>query len=431
MKEQRWLRIIPVALVMYTISYIDRTNIALALDPHISTMMKDLLMDDRLKGQAAGIFFLGYALLQTPGGWLAARWSPKKLIAVLLVFWGICAVGCGLASDFRQFATMRFLLGVAESSVFPAMLVLLANWFPRAERARANAYWSLCQPLAVAGAAPVTGWLLGAFGWKTMLIAEGTLPFIWLPVWLYFISDHPSDARWISHEERDWLETRLRQESGQVEPAKKFSVGRALLHPMTLVMLTISFLYNSAAYGCNTFLTDSFKNGEHRFSAWQTGLLFAFPYAVTAVCMVIISRRSDRSGERRAHAAFIYAVSGVSLIISVLLRAQFFWLSFAFLCLAVPGPFAGLAPFWAIPTETLPRATAGAVIGLVNAIGNVGGYYGPRIVGILKSRTHDITVPFSVLGGALLVASALCFLLPKSRPTFRDESLEKPITSNL
>ena len=126
MKEQRWLRIIPVALIMYTISYIDRTNISLALDPKISTMMKDLFMDDKMKGHAAGIFFLGYVLLQIPGGFLANRWSAKKLVGILLVFWGICAVGCGLVKTFKQFEIMRFMLGVAESGVYPATLVMLA-----------------------------------------------------------------------------------------------------------------------------------------------------------------------------------------------------------------------------------------------------------------------------------------------------------------
>src|SRR5258708_7941303 len=145
MRDKRWLRIIPVALIMYTISYVDRTNISLALDPNRSSMMKDLFMDDKMKGHAAGIFFLGYILLQIPGGYLASRWSAKKIISMFLVAWGVCAVGCGLAQSFRQFEVMRFLLGVAESGVYPATLVLLASWFPRAERARANAFWNLCQ----------------------------------------------------------------------------------------------------------------------------------------------------------------------------------------------------------------------------------------------------------------------------------------------
>jgi MFS family permease len=413
MKEQRWLRIIPVALIMYTISYVDRTNVSLAFDPHISSLMKDLAMNDRLKGQAAGIFFLGYVFLQMPGGYLASRWSPRKLISIFLVLWGFCAVGCGLASSFKEFAVMRFFLGMAESGVYPTMLVLLANWFPRSERARAGAYWNLCQPLAVAGSAPITGWLLGGWGWQKMLIIEGALPFIWLPVWLYFIRDHPRDAKWISAEEKDFLETTLKREAAELEPPEKIPVWRFLLKPTVFAMVSICFLYNCASYGCLTFLTESLKNGGHSFTGFQTGLLFAFPYVVTAVFMVVNSWHSDKTGERRFHAATVYVISGVALIVSVLIREHSFWLSYAFLCLAIPGPFASLAPFWAIPVETMPRAAAGAVIGLVNALGNVGGYLGPTIVGELKTQTHGITVPFAVLGSGLLVAAALCFRLPK------------------
>jgi MFS family permease len=413
--EQRWLRIIPVALIMYTISYVDRTNVALALDPKISTMMKDLLMDDRLKGQAAGIFFFGYVLLQIPGGYWASHWSPKKLISIFLVLWGICAVGCGLASSFKQFFVMRFLLGVAESGVYPSMLVLLANWFPRAERARANAYWTLCQPLAVAGSAPITGWLLGSWGWQTMLIIEGALPFIWLPIWLYFISDHPRDAKWISTGEKNSLETTLSREIAETETKEKIPLMKIFSQPAVFTMLAICFLYNTSSYGCNTFLTEGLKGGGHNFTAAQTGILFAIPYIVTAIVMILNSRHSDKTGERRGHAAFVYAMSGIALIASVLLRGKFFWLSYACLCFAIPGPFAGLAPFFAIPAETMPRAAIGAVIGLVNALGNVGGYLGPTIVGELKTRTHGIKIPFGVLGVLLLAAAALCFLLPKSK----------------
>ena len=162
MKSQRWLRIIPVALIMYTISYVDRTNVNMALTPKISSLMKDLFMDDKMKGEAAGIFFIGYVLLQIPGGHLATRWSARKLISLCLVFWGLCAVACGLAQSFRQFEVARFFLGIAESAVFPSMLILLANWFPRSERAQANAYWNLCQPLGVMISAVLTGALLGS-----------------------------------------------------------------------------------------------------------------------------------------------------------------------------------------------------------------------------------------------------------------------------
>jgi len=411
MTQQRWLRIIPVALLMYTISYIDRTNVSLALDPKISNLMKDLFMDDRMKGEAAGIFFFGYLLLQIPGGYLASYWSARKIISLCLIGWGICAIGCGLAHTFRQFEWMRFLLGVAESGVFPATLVLLANWFPRAERARANACWQLCQPLAVAGSAPITGWLLGQYGWQPMLILEGILPFIWLPIWWFCIRDHPGEASWISPEEKNFLETTLQKESAELEPPQKISWLERFRHPSIPVMIALYFLHNCAAYGCMTFFTDGLKG--RGFSAVQYGFLFAVPYAVTAVIMILNSWHSDKTHERRGHVAAVYFMSGTSLILSVLFR-QHFWISYALMCLAIPGPFAAMAPFWAIPSETLPRAAMGIVMGLVNAFGNLGGYAGNYLVGWLKNEYQTTAIPFSVLGVGMLVCAGLAFLLPQA-----------------
>src|SRR5437867_1405538 len=270
MTERRWLRIIPVALIMYTISYVDRTNISLALEPKISSMMKDLLMDDKLKGQVAGIFFIGYVLLQIPGGYWAARWSARRIVSLFLIGWGICAAGCGLSHTFRQVEVMRFLLGVAESGVFPATLVLLANWFPRAERARANAYWSLCQPLALAGSAPFTGWLLQTYGWQRMMIIEGLLPFLWLPIWWVCIRDHPREAKWISAEERNFLETTLQKEAAVLERAKSTPFWEIFRRPVVVVMVAISFLYNCEAYGCQTFFTTTL--GGRGFTGFQYGV---------------------------------------------------------------------------------------------------------------------------------------------------------------
>src|SRR6185369_6950330 len=225
-----------------------------------------------------------------PGGYFANRWSARKLVSIFLVCWGACAVGCGLVRTVEQFKWMRFLLGVAESGVFPATLVLVANWFPRQERARANAYWILCQPLAVAGAAPITGALLGVWGWRTALILEGILPLLWLPIWWFFISDHPREAKWISKEELEHLETTLRRETAELEPVQGGSVWQAVTRPAVLlaiaVMLPIYFLQNCAAYGCNTFLSEALKAPGKNFSPVETGLLYAVPYVVAAVFMI-------------------------------------------------------------------------------------------------------------------------------------------------
>jgi len=416
MKEQRWLRIIPVALMMYTISYVDRTNVALALDPTISTMMGDLQMDDKMKGHAAGIFFFGYVLLQIPGGYWANRWSARKIISIFLICWGICAVGCGLARTFREFEIMRFFLGVAESGVFPATSVLLANWFPRSERARANGYWNLCQPLAIVASAPLTGCLLGVYGWQKMLMIEGALPFLWLPIWWFCIRDHPREAKWISSEERHYLETTLQKEIAEQETAASSSIWEKLAHPSILVMVAIYFLHNCAAYGCMNFFTSTLKN--QGFSAVQYGFLFAIPYAVTAVIMILNSWHSDKTHERRGHVAAVYLLSGTSLILSVSLKHNF-WLSYALMCLAIPGPFAAMAPFWSNTSETLPRSVFGIVVGVVNAFGNLGGFAGPYIVGWLKKEYDSVAIPFSALGVGMLVAAGLAFLLPKAARQIR------------
>ena len=425
MTDKRWLRIIPVALIMYTISYVDRTNVSLALDPKISHMLRDLVMDDQMKGEAAGIFFFGYLLLQVPGGYLATHWSARKIISLFLICWGACAVACGLSHTFRQFELMRFFLGVAESGVFPATLVLLANWFPRDERARANAYWCLCQPLAVAASAPLTGWLLGAYGWQKMLIAEGMLPFLWLPVWWFFISDHPRSAKWISANEREALEAKLQAEKAELDLASPVSLWARISNPSVFLMITIYFLHNSAAYGCMTFFTSGLHSKN--LSALQYGILFAIPYALTAVIMVLVSRHSDKTGERRGHVAAVYILSGTSLILSVCIQGHF-WISYAFLCLAIPGPFAALGPFWAISTEVLPRNIAGVVMGLVNAFGNLGGFFGPDITGWLMKRYHNVAVPFGALGAGMLVAAALSFLLPagKGRGKTPNSNIQTP-----
>jgi MFS family permease len=412
-KQERWLRIIPVALIMYTISYIDRTNVSLALDGNISHMMRDLLMDDRMKGEAFGIFFFGYVLLQIPGGYLASRWSPKKLVTLFLVLWGLAAISCGLVKTFRQFELVRFLLGVAESAVYPTTLVLLANWFPKAERARATGYWNLCQPMAVALSAPLTGWLLATQGWKFTLVLEGLLPVIWIPIWWFFIHDHPREAPWISQAERDYLEPTIQAETAQLEPPKKVPVWAALARPVVAVMVLIYFLHNCAAYGCMSFMSNLLKSNQTQTSGFEYGLLFAGPYLVTALVMVVVSWHSDKVLERRKHVLAVYMMSGVSLIASALLQDRSFWLSYAFLCFAIPGPFAAQAPFWAIPAETMPRSVLGAIIGLVNAVGNLGGFFGSYIVGWLKHHTDGITVPFAILGASLVVAGCLALALPK------------------
>ncbi len=179
-------------------------------------------------------------------------------------------------------------------------------------------------------------------------------------------------------------------------------------------MVPVYFLQNCASYGLMTFLGEGLKGRGMPPTGLQYGVLFAIPYAVAAALMIVVSRSSDRTGERRGHVALAYGASGLCLAASVLVSDRSFWLSYLLLCFAVPGPIVALAPFWAIPAETMPRGALGAVMGLVNAIGNVGGYVGPFAVGWIKRETGSISLPFLMLAGALVLAAVLAFLLPKS-----------------
>lgn len=408
--EKRWQHIIPVAFIMYTIAFVDRTNISLAL-PSIS---HDLHMNPAQAGSAAGVFFWGYLLLQIPGGYLAEHWSAKRFISILLVCWGLAAVVCGLVSDWEQFWVMRLVLGVAEGGVWPATLVLLAHWFPRSERARANAYWMLCLPTAVVISSPISGWILGRWGWRAMLISEGAIPFVWLLIWIMFIEDHPRQAKWISSDERSFLEQTLERESGELDPAAPEPFIKVLFRPQVLLMVLIYFLLNSGNYGY-LFWLPSALHSEKRLSDLMVGFLFAVPFIVTGIGMVLLSKHSDKMAERKGHVAAGLAWGGVFLLASVFLGPHSFVLSFIAIVVVGAGSYGALGPFWAIPSETLPRSVSGSAMGLINALGNLGGFFGPLVVGYLNKRTGNFVYGFAALGVGFIVAALLTSFVRTSR----------------
>jgi MFS family permease len=406
MRSQRWFHIIPVSFIMYTIAFIDRTNVSLALP----SMSRALHMNPTQGGSAAGVFFWGYIVLQIPGGHLAQRWSAKRFVSILLVVWGLCSVGCGLVHTWQQFWVMRLLLGVAEGGVWPAVLVLLSHWFPRTERARANAYWMLCLPVAVIFSSPLSGWILGRWNWRVLLIAEGVLPFLWLVIWWIFIDDYPHQARWISPEERSYLEATLHQESLEIGSAKPGPFWQALLSPTVLVMIGIYLLLNIGSYGYLFWLPSALENAK-KMSNLLVGILFALPYIVTGIGMVVLSRHSDKHRERRGHVAVGMAWGGVCMLVCILLSSRFPPLAFVAICLVGAGSYGMLGPFWAIPTETLPRSVSGPAMGLINALGNLGGYIGPLAVGFIFHRTGDFRYSFALLSLAYISGAALTLLI--------------------
>ena len=402
----RWTRIIPVALIMYTIAFIDRTNISLAL-PRIS---RELNLDPQQAGTVAGIFFWGYLALQIPGGHLAKHWSPKKFISVLLIAWSLFAVGCGFARNYHELLLLRLLLGVAESGVFPATLILLSHWFSRAERARANAMWLLCLPGAVILSSPFSGWMLDHCGWRIMLIAEGVLPLAWLAIWLAFVQDNPAEARWLPQAERESLVAKLRAESAALEHSEDVPYLRALMRPQVFVLAAIYFCFVSGQMGLLFWLpsaTETFK----KLSSLHTGIVYTFPFIIGAIALLVVARHSDKANERRKHASAAMFLGGLFILLAVAVIPYSPLLAFAFITLSGIGAYAPMGPFWAIPTETLPAKTVGSVMGFVNAIGNLGAYFAPLIVGYLNKMTGNFVSGFAYLGAITVVGGALCLLL--------------------
>src|SRR5579872_3227999 len=410
MPSDRWRHIIPVAFIMYTISFVDRTNISLALP----VMSRDLHMNPTQAGSAAGIFFWGYLLLQIPGGYLAQRWSAKRFVAILLVLWAMCAMACGLVRTENQFWWMRLLLGVAEGGVWPAVLVLLANWFRRGERARANAFWMVCLPLAVVISAPISGWILDHWNWRVMLVAEGVLPLLWLGPWLAFLDDDPRQARWLPATQRDRLRGDLEREAEGVAHTTSDNLLRALVRPQAWLMVAVYFSFASGMFGY-IFWLPSAVEGARKLSNTLTGVLFAIPFLIGALGMVALSRHSDAVSERRGHVSAALAWAGLLLVSGVLVSNAVPVLAYVLICLVGAGIYGMMGPFWAIPTETLPSRLAGPTMGLVNAFGNLGGYFGPLAVGYLKQRTGNFHYAFLALAAVMLAGAGLALLLPRSQ----------------
>jgi sugar phosphate permease len=410
MPQQRWLRIIPAALITYTIAYIDRVNVSMAL-PSLS---RDLHMDSAQAGNVAGIFFWGYLLLQIPGGHIANRWSAKRFISILLFAWGIAAVGCGLVRTWHELWIMRLLLGITQGGVFSATLVLISHWFPRGERARANALWLICGPIALIISSPLSGWILDHWSWRVMLISEGALPFAWLIIFNMLIYDHPRDARWISAEECAYLEETLQRQGAELERVQPEPTLRAICRPQVLLLVLIYFLRMSTEVGFLMWLPSALEKARKLSSAGVGGLA-TLPFAVAIVAMLVNSWHSDKTGERRGHVAVPFALGGAFLLIGVSLSQSCPAVAFVFVCLTTIGTYGPLGPFWAIPTETLSRDVAATTMGVITALGSLGGFFGPVAIGYLNKYEGNFQHGFGLIGFALLVISVLCLKITNVR----------------
>jgi MFS transporter, ACS family, tartrate transporter len=407
-------RLLPFLFLLYIIAFLDRINISFAgLD-----MTRELGFSDSVFGLGSGIFFAGYVLLEIPGTLLVELWSARKWIARIMITWGLVGSLTGLIHTAHQFYWARFLLGVAEAGFFPGIVVYLTHWYREQDRARAMAMFMSAIPIAQVIGAPVSGALLqihwfGYSGWRWLLVLEGVPAVIAGFAALFYLTDRPRDARWLSGDERAWIAGELGREA-EAKQGARTSWWRVFQNRDVILLTAVYFLGACAQYGFSFWLPKMIQRLSG-FGSFQVAMIAALPFLASWPVMLLLSWSSDRTGERRWHTAAAYLAlaaglaggvwSGRSVPIGILMFS-----------LAGIGISARLPAFWALPASLLGGATAAAAVGAINCIGNLGGFVGPYLLGALSSDTGGYSTGIWYLAGASVLAAVLILLVrPKPR----------------
>jgi MFS family permease len=410
----RWLRIIPPTIIIYIIAYMDRMNISFAM---AGGMNKSLGLSMTTSGLAAGVFFFGYMLLQVPAGHIAEHGSAKKYILWTILAWGGISLATAFVQNAWQLFAMRFLLGVAEGGVYPALLTVIANWFPTKELGRANALFLMSLPLSTLITNPVSGWIVAHYDWRWLFITEGVVSLLLICIWLPLISDHPEGAKWISSAEKDYLQTTLAREKAErvlaVQGASevKYSYAQLFVDKNLWLMVTLLICYTTGQYGYTIWLPTLVRSLTKQ-SLTTVGWLTALPYVSALAGLYLFGALSDKTRNRRLCTAFSLLGFAVCFWFSTLFPDRI-WFSFALLVLTGVFTKSMQAPFWAIPPLLFPPGLSGGARGVINALGNLGGFLGPAMVGWLTVRTGNMKSGIYGLALSLLLGAALTMLLPR------------------
>lgn len=410
--RKRWARILPAVFITYSLAYLDRANYGfgaaagMARSLHISGYQSDLL---------GALFFLGYFLPQIPGVMLVRRYSARWLIFLALLAWGAFAALTGVIRSFWLLALDRTLLGVAESFVFPALLIVLTRWFTRGERSRANALMILANPTTVLWMSAVTGFLIRATDWQQAFILEGLAAVVWSVVWLALVRDTPQESAWMSAEARAELESELSREQ---EALPRMANLRVAFRDRNVVRLcTNYFFWSLGIYGFVLWLPVVIRTATQA-AMDVTGLLSAAPYLAAVAGMLGVSHFSDRSGRRREFVWPVLVLAGVALAGSYFSLERSFGVAYVCLILAACGMYAPYGPFFAMIPELLPENVAGETMALINSCGALGGFFGVWGVGLLKTWTGSSQAGFLLMSGALIVSGGLA--VPGGRASRRN-----------
>ena len=396
-----YLRILPFAALTYFFCYLDRINVGFAA----LTMNKDIGLDAAIYGMAAGAFFWGYVLFEVPSNIILEKVGARMWIARIMITWGLISGATAFATGPYSFMVIRFFLGLAEAGLFPGFVLYFTYWFPDQYRARINSGFTLALPIAVASGAPISTALLGLDGmwglkgWQLMYILEA-IPTVLIGVCVFFyLTDRPEKAQWLSAEERGWLRDRITGEQKRIEAQHGVGLLRSFWDPKVM-LLSLNYIgIVTASLGMLLFLPTIVK--ELGISNMQVGWVTMIPYTCGAIAMVFCGWLSDRIGERRWTLFWTCLLSAAGLVVAGLTIGS--WWSVVGMSIAAVGFYGTKGPFWSMPTMFLTGTAAASGIAWINSLGNLGGFFGPSMVGWARELSG------SYAGG--LYALAVCAIV--------------------
>lgn len=416
------LRIVPFIMLLYFIAFLDRVNIGFAA----LTMNTDLGFSPAVFGFGAGIFFLGYFLFEVPSNLILHKVGARIWIARVMITWGLVSGGMAFVQGSTSFYTLRFLLGVAEAGFFPGIILYLSYWFPAQKRAQVTAIFMAAAPISTALGSPISAALLemhgmmGFAGWQWMFVLEAVPAVILGVVVLFWLTDRPEKAKWLSEEERGWLIATLQREQAAKQATAQHSVWKGLLDKRVLALSLVYFGTSAGLYTLGIWSPQIIKTLG--VSSMTVGLLNAIPAVLAVAAMVLWARHSDKTGERSWHviAACIVAAAGLFMagittsIVGVILA----------LTIVNCGISASKPPLWSMPTLFLSGSAAAAGIATINSLGNLGGFVGPFMIGLIKQQTGSYTWGLWFVAGLLILSSiVVLWLSASSRKAQASETL--------
>lgn len=407
-------RILPYIFLLYIIAYLDRINVSTAA----LTMNKELAITSQQFGLLFGIFFFGYFLFEIPSNLMLHKIGPRIWIARILISWGIVSMLNCFAQNVIHVYVLRFLLGVAEAGFFPGIILYLTYWFRQREQAQAVALFMTALAVAPIVGLPLSGLILdraswfGISSWRWLFVLEA-LPAILFGVLTYYVlPSRPAEAKFLTQEERDWITQELEREEQNKARTHKISAMSALADLQVWHLTFIYFLLAVVFYATNAWMPQIVKSLFIGWSNTAVGVVGTVPYAAGLIAMVLVSTHSDRTMERRYHAAIPVMAGGIALL--ALGAPHSTLVSLVLLSAAVMGIYGVYGPFWSVPNQFLSGYSAACGIAVINSFGNLGGFVGPYVVGVI-SKKNSLQGGLALVGVSLFLAAVLLLLLPSEK----------------